>query len=527
MAGFVVPEVYCIANIRLLSHPGRVTVRPMPPRPNLLFILTDQQMAATLGCYGSNLVQTPHLDALARDGVLFNQAYAACPICTPARASLQTGLMPFRHGMQTNIYTRGCLVHELPDHPTLLPRLLRTLGYRPGFTGKWHLGFGPDAANQPEYQHHIRDCPGLGRVPLHGSLPSSIGYEGDDFPGHGGIGAQTPQYHAYLRSRQLDLRTRPIFTHYPETFEVLSGTETTVSHFLTEQASAFITERLAANEPFYYQLNYWGPHSPYHASTEFLDLYRDLPIPPWPSFDEDLAHKPSLHHAHRTETTRHWTWSQYETALRVYFASITELDAKIGRLISLLKQNGQYERTLIVFSSDHGDSLGVHRGLTDKALFMYEETNRIPLLIKPPEATPPRAGQTENRFVGTCDLYSTFLDYAGLSRTEAELDGRSLRPLIEGESVTWRDCIVTECTGLDYLSITARAIRYQNFKYVFNPGDLDELYDLFSDPHELRNLAIEPASADLLLTLREKLDQWMVDQGDGLVERYRRLRRHR
>jgi arylsulfatase A-like enzyme len=105
--------------------------------PHLLFVLTDQHLATTLGCYGSTLVSTPHLDALARDGLLFTNAYAACPICAPARASLQTGLLPFRHGMQTNIYQRGCLIHELPDHPTLLPRRLRQLGYSVAAQATW------------------------------------------------------------------------------------------------------------------------------------------------------------------------------------------------------------------------------------------------------------------------------------------------------------------------------------------------------------------------------------------------------
>ncbi len=493
--------------------------------PNLLFILTDQHLATTLGAYGSTLCRTPHLDALARDGLLFRNAYAACPICTPARACLQTGLLPFRHGMQNNIYNRGCQVHELPDHPTLLSRRLQALGYRTGLTGKWHLGFGPDAINQPEYQSHIAACPGLGRVPLHGSLPSTVGYEGDDFPGHGGVGIHTPQYRAWLAARGRTLETRVYHDAYPRIFEVTSGADTTVNHFLTERALGHINGFLDADAPFYYQLNYWGPHADYHAPTEFLDLYRDLPIPPWPSFDEDQSGKPSLHDAHRAEATRHWGWPDFERALRMYFATITELDAQIGRLLAHLKARGVYEDTLVVFSADHGDSLGIHRGLTDKALFMYEETNRIPLLIKAPGQPAPRTGGTEDRFVGTCDFYSTFLDYAGLPRADAELDGRSLRPLIEGEPGTaWRDSIVTECSGLDFLLTTQRALRYRNYNYVFNAGDTDELYDLAADPHELRNLADESSFAALLLELRRKLDDWLTQHGDGLAERFRRMR---
>lgn len=497
-------------------------------RPNLLFILTDQHLATTLGCYGSTLVHTPHLDALAREGLLFTNAYAACPICTPARASLQTGLLPFRHGMQTNIYQRGCLIHELPDHPTLLPRRLRQLGYRPGFTGKWHLGFGPEPTSQPEYHHHLAACPGLARLPHHGSLPSLLGYEADDFPGHGGVGRHTPQFKAWLAARGRTFTTRSIHDHYPHTYEVTSGADTTVTHFLTERALDFIDRAGSTGQPFSYQLNYWGPHADYHAPSEYLDRYRDVHFPPWASFHADQARKPSLHDAHRTETTRDWTWTDYEACLRVYAASVTEIDAQVGRIIARLRERGLYDQTLILFSADHGDSLGIHRGLTDKALFMYEETNRIPLILKPPAGGPGgRAGEREHRFVGTCDLYSTLLDYAGLPRAEAELDGRSLRPLVEADSaVVWRDAIVTECSGLDHLLTTQRALRYQHYKYVFNAGDRDELYDLAADPHEMVNLVDDPARADLRLELRRRLDAWLVAHGDGLVERYRRLRRH-
>lgn len=495
--------------------------------PHLLFILTDQHLATTLGCYGSTLVSTPHIDALARDGLLFTNAYAACPICTPARASLQTGLLPFRHGMQTNIYQRGCLVHELPDHPTLLSRRLGQLGYHAGFTGKWHLGFGPEPHTQDEYRHHLAACPGLARVPHHGSLPGLLGYEADDFPGHGGVGRHTPQFQAWLAARGKTFTTRSIHDRYPHTYEVTSGADTTVTHFLTDRALTFLDRSAARDQPFYYQLNYWGPHADYHAPTAFLDRYRALPIPPWPSFDSDERLKPALHNAHRTETTRDWTWREFEACLRVYFASVTEIDFHVGRLVARLRDLGLYDDTLILFSADHGDSLGVHRGLTDKALFMYEETNRVPLVIKPPGRGPaPRSGQREDRFAGTCDLYSTLLDYAGLPRAAAELDGRSLRPLIEDEpDVPWRDAIVTECSGLDHLLTTQRALRYQHFKYVFNAGDRDELYDLASDPHELVNLVDDPHQAGLLLDLRRRLDAWLVEHGDGLVERYRRLRR--
>lgn len=490
--------------------------------PNVLFILTDQHVADSIGCYGDAICRTPHIDALARRGVRFTNAYCATPICSPARASLQTGLLPSHHGIQTNIYTRGCMVHELPDHPTLLPRRLQSLGYQTGYTGKWHMGFGPDKRSHPEYQHHIRATPMLDRFDLPPCVPSTLGYEGDDFPGHGGVGMETPQYRDYLKRNQIELRRRKVFDYYPDTFEILSGTQSTVTAMLTSNAIDHTARFAERGRPWFYMLNYWGPHAPYHASTEFLDLYRNIDMPPWPSFMEELRDKPQVHHAHRTETTAHWTWREFEQIVRMYYASVTEIDHHIGRLLGSLEASGQLANTLVIFSADHGDSLGTHRGLTDKSLFMYEQTNRIPLVIAAPDGA--RAGETENRFVGTCDLYSTILETAGLDRADAELDGRSLVPLLLNEPTDWRDSIVTESAGLDFLQISQRAIRWARYKYVFNAGDTDELYDLSTDPHEMTNLANRPAHTELLQVGRQKLEAWMIAHNDGLLERYRRIR---
>jgi arylsulfatase A-like enzyme len=495
----------------------------VPLRPNILFIQTDQQMAATLGCYGSTICRTPNIDALARDGLLFTNAYASSPVCAPARASLHTGYYPSKHGITTNIYTPGCAVHELPDHPSLLGRRLQQLGYQAGFTGKWHLGFGDDRCDHPEYQSHVAAMPVLDWTDAPGALPSTRGFSGDDFPGHGGIGLGTPQYREWLRARGKELTLEKHLDPYPHNWEITSGQDTSVTYFLTENALKHMEDFVQDGRPFCYLLNYWGPHGPYCAPTEYLDLYRDTKIPPWPSWNEEQSNKPTIHDAHRTETTLGWQWEDYEKLLRTYFAAITEIDDMAGKLVRFLKDRSLYDNTLIVFCADHGDSLGVHGGLTDKTLFMYEETNRIPLIIK--ESAPVhRAGQTESAFVGTCDLYSTILDYAGLPAREADRDGTSLRPLIAGTAKHWRDSIVTEGFGLDFLQHSQRALRWRNFKYVFNAGGPDELYDLSSDPHEMHNLVFDPSRTDLLREAREKLDAWMTAHRDGLRERFHRLR---
>lgn len=494
----------------------------MNKNPNIIVILTDQHMVSSIGRYGSKICKTPNLDSLAEDGVTFTNAYASCPICTPARASIQTGLYPFKHGMQTNIYTRGCMIHELPDNPMLLSRRLQQEGYQTGYTGKWHLGFGDNADEDPEYKGHLKDTPVFKDIVVKkGTLPSDVGYYGDDFPGHGGIGERYKQYKEYLKENNMELKKKCIYENYPRTEEILSGVESTVPHFLTNQAIKHLGKFKDKEAPFFYMLNFWGPHEPYNVAKEYVDLYRDTPIPEWESFREPQDNKPVIHNAHRDPIKMEW--SMYETFLRYYYAGVTAIDAEIGRLLCYLKDNHLYEDTIIIFSADHGESLGVHGGLKDKSFFMYEEICKIPLIIKTVGENI-RKKEFETRLIGTCDLYSTVLEFAGVDRESSQRDGLSLVPLLNNEGTHWRDCVVTESSGLDFLLFTQRMIRYKSIKYVFNCGGMDELYDLEQDPREMNNLINNAEYTVLLHEMQLKLAEWMEKNKDGLLERYKKLR---
>ena len=163
----------------------------MNSRPNIILILTDQHRLSAVGCYGQTPCQTPNIDRLASEGVRFETAYTVCPVCSPARATIMTGLYPQKHGIYSNIYNLGNSVHELPDNPDLLSRRLQSAGYRCGYTGKWHLGEG-----------------GHGRYGLSDSaaLPRNRGFEGQSLPGHGGGGFRYSEYQHYLKDNGLSHR---------------------------------------------------------------------------------------------------------------------------------------------------------------------------------------------------------------------------------------------------------------------------------------------------------------------------------
>ncbi|MGM0126135.1 hypothetical protein IGI37_003536 [Enterococcus sp. AZ194] len=491
-------------------------------RPNILFILTDQQRKDTLSVYDEEgLCQTPILDALANQSTVFDDAYTTCPICTPARASLQTGLFPMHHGMLTNSYNYGNMVQELPDTPELLSRRLKKEDYQIGYTGKWHLGTGADAVRQDAYvQKYMGNIEFAELAAQARSVPTNVGYTGDDFPGHGFGGYIYPQFKEYLAKQNKEVKIENILSgNYTshQAGEITSGLETTIEHFLVERSKTIIGDFAEKEEPWYMQLNFWGPHEPYYAPTEFLDQYREMEIPPWKNYQGDSPNKPKIHDVKRANDTR---WEQFVPYIRHYYANMSHIDYQIGRLIDYLKENNLYENTLIIFSSDHGESLGIHDGLCDKAIFMYEEICSIPLFVKLP-------GQKKlNRtkaLVNSCDIYSTILEAAGV--VDNQRDGVSFLPILRGEKEQLREVNVTECSGIGSILFSQRMLRYKQWKYVFNAGDIDELYDLGTDPGELFNLIDQPEFQVKKVELQILLEQWMEENNDNLIFEYRYLRR--
>lgn len=488
-------------------------------KPNILVIFTDQHRTDTLGCYDpEGICQTPHLDGIAEQSTVFQEAYTVCAVCSPARASLQTGLYPHKHGVEANIYGHGCRVHELPDSEYLMSRRLLEAGYSVGYTGKWHIGEGGASA--------LKNAKGLRPfiAPEYSGMPTDLGFEGDDFPGHGGGGYRYPQFLEYLEKNNLsfDVAERNNYGGgHTTTGEVTSPLESTNEYYLVEQAIHYIEQFRDRDKPFCFQLHFWGPHEPFFAPTEFLDLYRDVEIPPWPNFDDDGRGKPAFHGRFRRGDE---PWSFWENSLRHYYGFMTSIDAQVGRLMDYLKAHDLYDNTAILFSGDHGDSQGCHGGIENKSFHMYEETIRIPLFVKPARAESKR--RDVNALVNTCDLYATILDLSGVSSEIInEQDGRSLVPFVRDESPDgWRDSLVSEglsCTGI---LCTHRMIRQGDWKYVFYASGTDELYNLQEDPGERVNVIDNPEYAQDLKKLQQSLYEWMTETQDPICGDFQLMR---
>jgi arylsulfatase A-like enzyme len=499
-----------MATTRVSDPAGPPAQQGPAARPNLLLIVADQLRADILPCYGGRICQAPHLAALAAQSVVFERAYTPQAVCAPARASLVTGRYPHNHRVTGNA---GRLLNGvLPDHPSLLSRRLERLGYERWYGGKWHLG-GPE------------------------NLPRDLGLPGQQFPGHGGGGYRYPEYEAYLACHGWTIAfasgPRQIGEHR---YGTLAGPlEADVPHFLVDEALAFLRRwrqgglgegsgrEAPQRPPFFLWLNFWGPHEPYFAPQALLDQYRDVAIPPWPDFAPNEVWPagtragPRVHDLKRPTDSFGRGWDYWEPAVRHYFAAMTMIDYEIGRLLAALEDLGQLDNTVIVFTADHGESLGAH-GLQDKGYFMYECIYRVPLLVRAPSARPRREGA----LVSLIDLCPTLLDLAGDPDPETGRDGVSLVPLLqetERGMAARRPVLVAEFHGM-LLPYTQRMVTDGRWKYVWNMGDLDECYDLAEDPWEQTNLA--PARPVRQRELQRELLAWMERTGDPARAYYAR-----
>ena len=495
-------------------------------RPNILLILTDQHRLSAVGAYGVTPCQTPNIDRLALEGVRFENTYTACPVCTPTRASIITGQMPHNHGMIQNTEDAWAAVHELPDNRQLLSRRLEAAGYQLGYTGKWHLG----STYTQKLGSLITPC-----------LPKDVGFIGQNFPGHGDGGWYYQEFKEYLKQRGLKHGIKPwsestIPYRYDENGAILEqAVEGSVPYFLAENTISLIDKFRANEEPFFVWHNFWGPHSPYYVTNDYLEMYRNVEIPEWPNYRWPAKEIEGPHQFSITPQLlwreQNLTWPDWAMAIRYYYAFASMIDAQIGRIIDHLNRTGLLENTVIVFAADHGESLGDHGGIYNKGWTHFEETHRIPLIIRMPGKV--SAGRVVQELASAVDLYPTLLDFAGITcpapvprpgrpanwpyEVAHHPDGMSLVPLVRGENVQWRDTVVSEFHGLYDNSCIMRTMRHGQYKYGFNFMGTDELYDLEKDPYELNNVINDPDYSDVVEHLQQCLWDWMSQTQDNAV----------
>lgn len=466
-------------------------------RHNILFLFTDQQRRDSLGAYGNPICRTPAADELAATGVRFDNSYTPTAICTPARATLLTGLLPFRHTLIANFERNVGYREELEEQHLPFSRYLHEAGYRVGLVGKWHVG--KDRG------------------------PEEYGFEGVHYPGWGNP-VHHPDYEAYLAERGLPsfgLRDEVRGT-FPngQPGNLLAGVltqpvEATFEYYLAERTIARLREYAAGyherHQPFYLACHWFGPHLPYLIPERYYNLYDpgtvSLPI----SMAETFAGKPLV----QRHYSAHWTFDsftpdEWRKLIAISWGYVTLIDEQVGRILQTVRELGLGEHTAILFSTDHGEFAGAHR-LNDKGPAMYDDIYRIPLLARVPGLP---GGRVEERFVTLADLTPTFLDLAGVP-SPPQFAGRSLLPLLRGEALPdWRQEVITEFHG-HHFPYPQRMIRTTDYKLIVNPADVNELYDLRTDPHELLNVYEHPELAGVRGALMRRLYEALRVRGDN------------
>ena len=460
----------------------RVRASGSAARPNVLFVMTDQQFAEAMSCrMGQQFIHTPAMDSLAANGMVFTHAYTPNPLCMPARNSIFTGRYPHETGV-----TRNVAVKLDPAEFTCLGTYFRQAGYETAYYGKWHLSF-----PQKDVNAHGFATP---RGPTDKTQDQDARAAGDG---------------AWFISQK----------HEKPFLLVVSLLN---PHNICEYARGQtlpcgpIGETPAPEQCPPAPANSAPPENEPDTMTMMRRGYHASPMFPVGDF--------------RPEKWRQLRWA--------YYRMVEKVDAEIGKVLHALRQAGLEEKTLIVFTSDHGECAGAH-GFNQKTVF-YEESVRVPLIVCHKGVT--KQGSCDKMVNTGLDLLPTMLDFAGLE-TPKKLTGRSLKPLALGQSVTrWRDHVVLEnhmdqaaavdgirpsVQGRMVLTDPARSPAAQRpsgpgagrFKYcVYSQGNQREsLVDLQADPGETKDLARDPGHRQVLLEHRALLAKFAQEQNDPLA----------
>ncbi|TNC27752.1 sulfatase family protein [Amycolatopsis alkalitolerans] len=437
------------------------------PRPNIVFVITDQQRYDTIAALGHGHVDTPNLDRLVAEGTTFTHTYVSAPSCSPSRASLFTGLYPHSLGVLRNEETwRHSWVESLAAS-----------GYHCVNVGKMHTHPWETAMGFHErtvVENKDRDHPD---VPFfHDQWDKALWVRGERKP------------------TRVTYRERADYADRLGAFAWELDEDLHSDVFVGAHARWWL-DTYPGTEPFFLQIGFPGPHPPYDPVPRHLDRYRDRDVPLPTVDEEDLAGQPDAlrelrehHQANDHDAIVHLarpTAAQSARQRRHYYANITMIDEQIGLLFDALERRGVAEDTVIVFTADHGDCLGDH-GHSQKWT-MYEPSVRVPAIVRGPGIV---AGQRIDALTAMMDLGPTVLELADLEPPQW-MEARSLLPALHGEPWQGRQYAFSEhardmiLTGTELMTM----VRDERWKLVeFVDSDQGQLFDLAADPHEMRNL---------------------------------------
>jgi len=436
-----------------------------PSRPNVLFILSDDQGPWAMRCAGNTDIITPALDEIAAAGIRFTDFFCVSPVCSPARASLMTGDIPSRHGVHDWIRA-GNVGDQRVDFlagQTLLTDRVAAAGYRCGLIGKWHLG--------------ASDMPRAGYVTWF-AHPSGM----------------SPYYNVPMQ----DGNRTVIIERY-------------LTDEISDRALTFVRDESRRAEPFWLSLNYTAPHYPWIDAhpREYTDLYAGCP------FESCPQERPHPWTAYGNPATDEGFRRPRESLIG-YFAATTAMDAGIARVLRELDKLELTQSTLLIFMSDNGMNCGQHgiwgKGNGTRPQNMYDTSVKVPCLIAQPGRIAPGVSDA---LLSGYDLFPTLLAYLGLADSPARpRPGRSFSALLEGRALRRDDAVVVYD---EYGPV--RMVRTREWKYVHRyPDGPHELYDLRNDAGERRNVVDDATYRATVAMLRARLAEWFACYVDPALD---------
>ncbi|MBK3516206.1 sulfatase family protein [Carboxylicivirga marina] len=495
-----------IVVLSLVLLPGLIQAKKKKEneRPNVVFIISDQHKKDALGCYGDELVITPNIDALAKEGVRLTNCYVAAPVCAPSRAALITGMYPFANGAP---------YHKAPMQMTngkvkhLGSGFLRETGYHEGVTT---IG----AAFQAN--GYITASPG--KMHVHGELQKNVDEDHPDGNDLGWDEINTRYYthfpgghyqdevgeDAYQRYRQFKKYAKVYKGgpgHLNEKYEptLVKKDEDNFDMVVARKSVEFIKKRGKDGENFFLHVGFEKPHPPFTTTQKYLDMYNpaDFTLPETATEWHGKGKYPWL------PDWIHSGWpNKYPGATKniiaSYYACVTQVDDMVGRVVNALKEEGLYDNTIIIYTTDHGEHLFEH-GLRGKHC-MYEDAVNVPFIISYPKAFP--KAEVNDMLFSFVDVMPTLCELTGTQVPETA-QGISIVDNLKNGTRLLNRPILSEYRSGNYngfkeiKNLPSRMFRVDDYKFIYTHGIISQLYNVVEDPDELSNLVLDPAYQDM------------------------------
>ena len=511
----------------------------MSKRPNFLFIITDQQRADWLGCYGHPVLKTPNIDAIAARGTRFDNFHTASPVCMPNRASLLTGRYPSLHGLRYN----GCV---LPDSARTFVDVLADAGYNTAAIGKSHLQPFTDMAPMGKTKADVAGMPEAWKL----TRPETYEEEPPNYTAEGRYDIKTPYYgyqhvdmvtsHGdrcgghYLQwfrenapdweALQDDANELPHTYSCPQAYRTPIPEELYPTAYVRNKAVEYIEAQAGEDEPFFAFVSFPDPHHPFNPPGKYWDMYSpedfELGLP----YEAHQNPTPPIQWLHDNwkgaggqttpQTAMMLDEQQIKEAMALSAGMMAFVDDAVGEIIAALEASGQMDNTVICYNSDHGDYMGDFNMLLKGAL-PFSGITRVPFIWSDPAQ---RKKTASDALCSTVDLAATILERAGLEPFNGN-QGQSFLPATRGESGPRSEALVEYNDGGKRLGFESparvRSLVTARWRYtVYHGQPWGELYDLQQDPHETHNLWDSAMHKDVRAQLSERLTHHLIAQMD-------------